>query len=82
MAKSKCKCTKCLRGARISITGTNKKTLKMDMGGAVLYLMPKDNGKMEVALNSENLTEGDYAFATWTGEEWQVGCGNDKNNCT
>ena len=80
MAKSKC--TKCLRGARISITGTNKKTLKMDMGGAVLYLMPKEDGKMEVALNSENLIDGDYAFATWTGEKWQVGCGNDKNNCT
>ena len=76
------KCNKCLRGARISITGTNKKTLRMDMGGAVLYLMPKDNGKMEAALNSENLTEGDYAFATWTGERWSVACGNDKNNCT
>jgi hypothetical protein len=79
---SRTKCRKCLKGARISITGTNKKTLRMDMGGAVLYLMPKDNGKMEAALNSENLTEGDFAFATWTGEEWLVGCGNDKNNCT
>jgi hypothetical protein len=76
------KCNKCLRGARISITGTDKKTLRMDMGGAVLYLMPKSDGKMEIALNSESLMEGDYAFATWTGEGWIVGCGNDKNNCT
>lgn len=75
------KCNKCLRGARISITGTDGRTLRMDMGGAVLYLMPKDDGSMEVALNSENLVEGDYAFATWSGNEWFVGCGNDKNNC-
>ena len=75
------KCNKCLRGARISLTGTNKKTLRMDMGGAVLYLMPQGKDKMEIALNSENLFEGDYAFATWTGEEWFVGCGKDKNNC-
>jgi hypothetical protein len=76
------KCLKCLRGARISITGTDKKTLRMDMGGAVLYLMPKSEGSMEVALNSESLIDGDYAFATWTGENWLVACGNDKNNCT
>lgn len=78
---AKAKCLKCLRGARLSITGTNKKTLRMDMGGAVLYLMPKDDGNMEVTLNSETLIDGDYAFATWTGAEWLVGCGNDKNNC-
>lgn len=74
------KCLKCLRGARISITGTDKKTLRMDMGGAVLYLMPKSDGSMEVALNSESLVDGDYAFATWTGEKWLAGCGNDENN--
>ncbi len=71
------KCRKCLHGARISITGTNKKTLKMDMGGAVLYLMPKSNGKMEVALNSENLSEGDYASATWDGEQWYYATGKE-----
>ena len=54
----------------------------MDMGGAVLYLMPKENGEMDVALNSENLIDGDYAFATWTGNKWLVECGNSKNNCT
>jgi hypothetical protein len=79
---SRTKCRKCLKGARIRITGLDKNTLCMDMGGAVLYLMPKENGKMEVALNSENLIDGDYAFATWTGNKWQVGCGNSKNNCT
>ena len=61
------KCNNCLKGTRISIAGTNKKTLRMDMGGAVLYLIPKEDGKMEVVLNSEKLAEGDYAFATWTG---------------
>ena len=76
------KCLKCLRGARISITGTNQQTLKMDMGGAVLYLTPKSDGCMDVALNSENLFDGDYAFATWTGDRWSVGCGDDRNNCT
>lgn len=76
------KCNRCLKGARVSITGTDKKTLKLDMGGAVLYLMPKESGRMEMALNSESLTEGDYAFATWSGSEWFVGCGNNKNDCT
>lgn len=66
------KCRKCLKGARISITGLDKNTLRMDMGGAVLYLTPKEDGKMEVALNSENLIDGDYAFATWTGNKWLV----------
>jgi hypothetical protein len=82
MRTRRTECRKCLKGARISITGLDRNTLRMDMGGAVLYLMPKDNGEMEVALNSENLLEGDYALATWTGKEWLVGCGNSKNNCT
>jgi len=69
---SRTKCRKCIKGARICLTGLDKKTLRMDMGGAVLYLMPKDNGEMEVALNSENLIDGDYAYATWTGKEWIV----------
>lgn len=49
------KCTNCLRGARLRITGVNpSNTLRMDMGGAVLYVMPRGN-KIEVVLNSENL---------------------------
>jgi hypothetical protein len=67
------KCVKCLRGARISITGVNpRNTLKMDMGGAVLYVMPKEKGEIEVCLNSENLVEGDYAVALWNGENWVI----------
>ena len=65
------KCVKCLRGARISITGGNpKNTLKMDMGGAVLYIMPKEDGKIDVHLNSENLADGEYAVALWDGKTW------------
>lgn len=48
----------------------------------MMYLTPKENGEMDVALNSENLIDGDYAFATWTGNKWLVACGNSKNNCT
>jgi hypothetical protein len=44
----------------------------MDMGGAVLYVMPGDNGKIEVNLNSQNLIDGDYAVCTWDGERWMV----------
>jgi len=33
---SRTKCRKCLEGARISMTGLDKNTLRMDMGGAVL----------------------------------------------
>ncbi len=64
------KCSKCLRGAKVSVTGVNPtNTLKMDMGGAVLYVMPQGT-KIEVVLNSENLINGDYASATWDGERW------------
>jgi len=64
------KCNKCLRGARVSVTGVHPtNTLRMDMGGAVLYVMPRGT-EIEVVLNSENLTEGDYASATWDGERW------------
>ncbi len=65
------KCRKCLRGAKLSITGINNKTLSVDLGGAVLYLVPTNVG-MEVSINSENLVEGDYAYVIWTGEEWIV----------
>jgi hypothetical protein len=75
------KCLKCLGGARISTTGTDKETLRMDMGGVVLYIMPKSDGSMQVALNIESLVTSDGVFATWTGEKWLAGCGNDENNC-
>lgn len=69
------KCTNCLRGARLRITGVNpSNTLRMDMGGAVLYVMPRGN-KIEVVLNSENLIDGDYASATWDGEQWHYASG-------
>ena len=68
------KCDKCLRGARISTTGVNPSntTLKMDMGGEVLYVMPVAGGRIEVVLNSENLTDGDYTKSVWDGERWII----------
>ena len=66
------KCDKCLRSARISTTGITKDTLKMDMGGAILYVMPREGGKIDVALNTENLLDGDYAYCTWDGEKWII----------
>lgn len=38
------KCDKCLRGAKASITGIDKKTLKLDIGGAVFYAWPSKDG--------------------------------------
>ena len=72
------RCVSCLRGAKISITGTNKRTLRMDMGGAVLYLMPDSKG-MEVTLNTEDLVDGDFASAAWDGERWVYATGKAKN---
>ena len=67
------KCSKCLRGARCGITGVNPhNTLKMDIGGAVLYVTPKPNGAIDVALNSESLLDGDYIYACWTSQEWII----------
>ncbi len=68
------KCDKCLRGTHISTTGVNppNRTLKMDIGGAVLYVIPGDNGKIEVNLNSQSLIDGDYAVCIWYGERWMV----------
>lgn len=66
----KSKCDKCIRGARVSITGaTPHNTLKMDMGGAVLYVIPRGI-EIEVALNTENLIDGNYTFAIWDGKQW------------
>jgi hypothetical protein len=74
------KCTNCLRGARFDITGVApSNTLKMDMGGAVLYVMPKPNGEIDIVLNTENLLDGDYACAYWDGNEWMINTGDDRN---
>jgi|GEM_PF-2221732 len=65
------KCDNCLRGARFSITEVNPRTtLKMNMGGAVLYVMPGLNGEITVTLNTQNLIDGEYAVAIWNGEVW------------
>jgi len=66
------KCDKCLRSVRISTTGITKDTLKMDMGGAILYVMPREGGKIDVALNIGNLLDGDCAYCTWNGEKWII----------
>lgn len=60
------KCDKCLRGATIRTTGVNPKdaTLRMDLGGAVLYVSPRGDGGIEVMLNTQNLLDGDYADGT------------------
>ena len=71
------KCTKCLRGATIRTTGIDSKTLRMDMGGAVLYVIPCGE-EIEVVLNSESLVEGDYAAATWDGKQWFYATGKGK----
>lgn len=70
------KCDNCLRGAQIKTTGTHPKdsTLKMDMGGAVLYVMPRPNGNIEVHLNSESL-DGEYSVCIWNGDGWIVSSG-------
>lgn len=74
------KCVKCLRGATVGVTGVNpSNTLKMNMGGACLYIMPKPGGGIEVSLNSENLSDGDYACASWDGEKWTYATGNPRN---
>lgn len=68
------KCHKCLHGARVSVTGVNPcHTLKMDMGSAVLYVVPNTDGTIEVILNSENLIDGDYAYCVWDGSDnWNI----------
>lgn len=65
------KCDKCLRGAKASITGIDKKTLRLDIGGAVLYAWPSRDG-VEVSLNAKSLADGDYVVALWNGEGWIV----------
>ena len=67
------KCDKCLIGAKISTTGVspNNSTLKIDIGGAVIYIAPQDNS-IDVNVNSENLVDGDYKYCIWNGEKWVV----------
>lgn len=76
------RCNKCLRGARVGTTGAGTargRTLKMDMGGAVLYVIPKSDGTIDVYLNSEKLLEGDFAYANWDGKKWSYATDNPKN---
>ena len=76
--KEKCgmakKCTKCLRGTKVRTTGVNPNdtTLKLDMGGAVLYVTPHANGSIDVTLNAESLLDGEYAVCIWNGEQWII----------
>lgn len=67
------KCDSCLRGARVATTGVNPSntTLKIDIGGAVLYVMPL-NGEINVTLNAQNLLDGDYIVCIWNGEQWII----------
>lgn len=68
------KCVKCLRGTKVRTTGVNPSnaTLKLDVGGAVMYVTPKTGGEIDVTLNSQNLLDGDYAFCIWDGERWII----------
>lgn len=68
------KCDNCLRGASLRTTGVNPKdaTLKIDIGGAVLYVMPGSDGEINVTLNTQNLIDGDYALAIWNGDTWII----------
>ena len=65
------KCTACSRGVLISTTGVNpSSTLKIDIGGATLYVVPKSDGKIDVHVDGESLIDGDIALCTWDGIEW------------
>jgi hypothetical protein len=66
------KCNKCLRTAKSSITGINKKTLKIDMGGAVIYITPGVDGNINVSLNAESLVDGNYLYCIYDGNSWII----------
>ena len=68
------KCVKCLKGAKVSTTGVSPKnaTLRLDIGSAVLYVTPKSDGSIDVALNSENLLDGDFKYCIWNGKQWII----------
>lgn len=68
------KCDRCLRGTRVRTTGVNPSntTLRLDIGGAVLYVTPRLNGKIDVTLNAQNLLDGEYVVCSWDGEQWII----------
>lgn len=68
------KCDKCLKGAKVTTTGVNphNTTLKLNIGGAVLYVTPRPDGEVDVTLNAENLIDGDYLACIWNGERWII----------
>ena len=73
------KCDKCLRGTQISVTGVDpSNTLKIDIGGAVLYVMPAKDGGIKVEVNTQNLIDGDYAISSWNGERWSISTMKEK----
>ncbi len=67
------KCDKCLKGAVASTTGVSpyNTTLKIDIGGAVIYVTPKGNS-VDVSVNSENLIDGDFKYLIWDGQKWII----------
>ena len=72
MAKKKC--DNCLRKAQATTTGGSPRnaTLKIDMGGAVFYVMPGPNGEIEVTLNAENIILGNYIYCYFDGKQWFI----------
>ena len=46
-------------------------TLKIDIGGAVIYVTPKGNS-VDVSVNSENLIDGDFKYLIWDGQKWII----------
>lgn len=79
----KARCDKCLRGVKVCTTGISnlrRPTLKLDIGGAVLYVMPGENGTIDVSLNAENLLYGDYASCIWNGEKWIISTMSEGKN--
>ena len=72
MAKA-AKCDNCLRKAAISVTGVNpSNTLKIDIGGAILFVIPMPDGGIDIRMDSHNLIDGDYAVCEWDGEKWII----------
>ena len=49
----------------------DKKTLKLEIGGTVLYARPSADG-FEISLNAKSPVDGDYIVARWNGERWIV----------
>lgn len=68
------KCDKCIRGARVCTTGVAPadRTLKIDLGGAVVYIVPGSDGTIDVTVNAESLINGDYVVSLWSDGRWIV----------